>query len=654
MRLIKVQFAGYKRLRDTGCNMDGKIIALVGPNEAGKSSVLEGLTWLWEGGALPGYMRTRNSVIADDVPGVRATYLLSEDDIKALEHLEVENLPNRFVLVRTLGGDRQTGAYPKATIRRSLLPDTTSSLMGILEVVRKSKVSDPDMGKRLFDAVKEAIKGLDLAKNSAPDDLSLRVDLAVDLLGSLVRGKLHNDDELFHQAIPVRNLGMIESALSILVRFRSTLGVNLDNEVRAIMASRLPSFILFSEEDRTLRTSYDLADEELRSNPPRALVNLLETAGSDVQAVFSAIQSGDTTRLKTLIRRLNKKLGKELKSSWRQSDLSLEIDTDATQLQVLINEEDEEGTLTVIQERSEGLRTFVALLCFFAIRKEERPKILLIDEAETHLHVDAQADLVNMLTRQSLAQQVIYTTHSPACLPADLGSGVRLVEPSATRPGTSRLTSSFWQKNIAGFNPLLFAMGAGAAAFSVCREAVLCEGPSEMILLPRLIREAVGLDRVPFQVAPGLSLIARGDGEFRYIASKVVYLVDGDSGGRSLRAMLLDDSGISDTQIVSFSEGIALEDLLDRQSYLDTVLSLLRDSNFDGPLPGHDALDGPGTVAKNLEKWAKRSSCRLPSKVAVAVKMASLDEQKTILSASGSEELRRVYALVEIVLQSFN
>lgn len=61
MRLTRIEFNGYKRLAQTSCNVDGKLIAFVGPNEAGKSSVLEALAWLDTSGRtpLPDTARTR-------------------------------------------------------------------------------------------------------------------------------------------------------------------------------------------------------------------------------------------------------------------------------------------------------------------------------------------------------------------------------------------------------------------------------------------------------------------------------------------------------------------------------------------------------------------------------------------------------------------
>jgi len=46
MKCTRVEFAGYRRLMNANCSLDDRLIAFVGPNEAGKSTVLQGLAWL--------------------------------------------------------------------------------------------------------------------------------------------------------------------------------------------------------------------------------------------------------------------------------------------------------------------------------------------------------------------------------------------------------------------------------------------------------------------------------------------------------------------------------------------------------------------------------------------------------------------------------
>src|SRR5690606_32745520 len=144
---------------------------------------------------------------------------------------------------------------------------------------------------------------------------------------------------------------------------------------------------------------------------------------------------------------------------------------------------------TLIAERSDGFRAFVSLLAFTRRHSPSAAPILLLDEAEQHLHYDAQADLVAMFHKQDIAAKIVYTTHSAGCLPHDLGSGVRAIEPirgaDGEDSGRSRVVNSFWQEG-PGYTPLLLLMGARNLAFAPSRRSLLVfgEGGTELVLLP--------------------------------------------------------------------------------------------------------------------------------------------------------------------------
>ena len=53
-----------------------------------------------------------------------------------------------------------------------------------------------------------------------------------------------------------------------------------------------------------------------------------------------------------------------------------------------------------LEDLSDGLRTFIALRGFLAQSVYEVPPILLVDEAETHLHYDARADFIRVCEQQ--------------------------------------------------------------------------------------------------------------------------------------------------------------------------------------------------------------------------------------------------------------
>ncbi|MGW1449681.1 AAA family ATPase [Micromonospora sp. NPDC002411] len=472
MRLTKIEFNGYKRLRDTGCNVDGKLIAFVGPNEAGKSSILAALTWILQPRALESRERSRGANITDETEVVRATFTLAPEDLAAIAHLECSNPPRSFIVSRTAGG-RLIRTFPE---------DVQFSQPSALDSIRAAKqlrdllaVDHPSNDESLSFLSNSLTETIDRIRAFSPTERDLNRASIVDAIKLIQDAFPVNTSTAQVQSGPNANiLKRRRSAASNLVRELSALDGRLKTDPQEQLANilwgRSPDFVLFTADDRNLEATYDLGNENLRKTPPAALRNLLQVGDTSVKEMWDLIANKDRAGLRTRLKWVNRKIDAYFTGSWQQEHLKVHIDIDGTTLEVFVEEADDNGIFSSFGERSDGLRTFVALSCFLTIAPTRFPPILLIDEAETHLHIDAQADLVNVLETQNLAEQVLYTTHSPACLPTDLGTGIRFVEPVRHAP-ESKLRSNFWDSNIPGYSPILFAMGAGAAAFSLCRRA---------------------------------------------------------------------------------------------------------------------------------------------------------------------------------------
>nr|WP_246220891.1 AAA family ATPase [Phytoactinopolyspora mesophila] len=401
------------------------------------------------------------------------------------------------------------------------------------------------------------------------------------------------------------------------------------------MRKRVPRFVAFAEGDRALPTDTPIHTEEARAGIRPAIRNLLTVAGIDVEELWAACAASDSGEAKTILGNGNERLDAFFGQAWNQANISVHLDVNGRVLTTHIYEIDNKR-YTRIEERSDGLRAFVALAAFLEAQDFSTLPILLIDEAETHLHFDAQADLVGVLLKQVKATQIFYTTHSPGCLPSDLGTGIRLLKRNGP---TSDIVSHFWTNEAPGFGALLFAMGAGAAAFSACRWAVLAEGPSEMILLPTLLRQATELDDLPYQVAPGLSNARAYDMDVEEIAAKVVYLADGDGDGDRYQREL-EGAGVDSERIFGLPRGRALEDLLDPTLYLETVAGMLADG---APKPSVKDMEPGIPIALSLARWAAQQSpaVELPGKVAVAY--AVLDSSEITLATGAQATLKRLH-----------
>jgi hypothetical protein len=362
------------------------------------------------------------------------------------------------------------------------------------------------------------------------------------------------------------------------------------------------SSVEFSEELRQLAAVYNV-DEP----PNQAIHNVLELAGTSWNELHGAVNS-DAGRQKTWTDRADAAAQARL-AEWRQQggELKLSFNIDGRALTLLMKMTD--GEYIAIDQQSDGLRQFIALRALIARQGFTVDPVVLVDEAETHLHYDAQADLVRVLEAADGVSKVIYTTHSAGCLPHDLGTGIRAVVPILDSDDKltdfSRIEGRFWTHG-RGFSPLLIAMGASAFAFSATQRALVTEGISDAMLLPSMIREATKLDRLPYQVVPGFAE-ARGDAtpEFDLMASRTAFVADGDAGGDE-HAQKLINNGVSTKQIVYLGgkgKGFSTEDLLIRGVYLDAVHDVLHGLSAGLKIP--DAEIGANGRANAVKKLAE-------------------------------------------------
>jgi predicted ATP-dependent endonuclease of OLD family len=334
----------------------------------------------------------------------------------------------------------------------------------------------------------------------------------------------------------------------------------------------------------------------------------------------TAISENDQTTIGELVIKANDAFVELFRNRWSQANLKVYIRVNENVVHVFVQTAN--GRLIPISDRSAGLRQFIALLAFVESNRQEGQRvILLIDEAETHLHYNAQADLINIFTRQTFVEKIIYTTHSAGCLPLDLGTGVRVIEPVGPEDKPreewerSKINNAFWNVG-PGFSPLLMAMGASSFVFAALRKAVIGEGVTEAILLPTILREAT---RKPldFQVAPGVSNVhADAVRELDASAARLAYIVDGDPGGLDNRQKLI-DNGVEAERIVVLGpdEALAIEDVVNAEIYLEAVNRVL--GFYEKPLCPADRIEAAGRKGA-VKAWCEENGVEAPSERVVA------------------------------------
>lgn len=517
MRIVSLHLRCFRRFADAEINLDAPVVAVVGPNEAGKTSVLDALAQAKTPTKIQQRDLTREC--EPQAPVLETTFLLSPEEIEEFRR----KFPNR--------------------------PDA-----------RWIRVTKHASG-----------------------------EVAI------------NSDSPFSQ--------------------------ELESEVMSL----IPEVLEFTDSDRSLQTEYNLQDPQKWNN---AIRNLVLIAGFTMEDLSQAASSPQHEHQQDMLMKANSRLSQIFDSSWTQANLSVSfgiLTNTHTQLQVYIA--DDGGPTMRLADRSDGLRAFVALGAFLEAKNLSSPPILVVDEAENHLHWDAQADLINMFHAQDKVTQIIYSTHSPGCLPHDLGHGVRAVFPDPNSHHHSIIENWIWESS-PGFRPLLLRMGASTAAMTPHRYAVMTEGVADFILLPSLLRDATGKKVLDYQIVPGIAQASKSEIQRTDSESDIVfYLVDGDDGGRA-NVKKIRRAGISTTHICSLPNDVTLEELVTADILREAVQEQLHRSGHELQVP---ALPDSGR-GKFLKDWCQKNSVEEPSKRGIASR---------VLEIWGKMRLSRDVPLVE-------
>lgn len=652
MELIKVGLKGYRRFRERQeMDVDGKLIAVVGPNESGKSSFLEALRRLDDDAEFA--LRDRTRPTLDSQPGVWARYVLDDDDRAAVVADIPEAVGARQLLV-SKGSDGVLKAAVEGTIVRDVAP-RAAALKRLRRVQKalKAPSAEPGSDEEMSDEEREAAErwaARDSETSAALEALSSTEEtldgVSLQSLRELVE-RLEGDGEVEEVDVQLA---------TDLAKLLDREEVHPAERTAQALIQMTPSFVFFDQDARDLHPAYSF-DEE----PPRektALHNFLALAGTSWDALTAALE--DAGQLKGIVDAVDTRLA-TIFTVWQQSKLTVSLQVLDRTLYLLVKLATTSDYVG-IDERSDGLRQFIALRAFLHVENlgDAKP-ILLIDEAETHLHYDGQADLVGVLEEQEEAAKVIYSTHSAGCLPPDLGTGVRIVAPDRGKQqdgrfevlDTSSIVNWFWTDHIEGlgFSPVLVGMGASTFAFASTRRAVIAEGAADAILLPTLLREATGRDKLDFQIAPGLSNVSHeAVRQLDLTASRVAYLVDGDQGGCDLRNKL-EDVGIPDERIFALGDAadpVELEDLVDPHAYRAAVLDEITRWNDSIDLEIAD-LPRTGRV-DTVAELCREKGIEPPGKRAVAYRLLDLRREGRLVDPARRKLLVELYdAIVKLL-----
>lgn len=471
MRLIKARVQNYRSIVDTGeFTVESLKTILVGPNEAGKTAILQALQQLsppektQKFNVLRDYPRskysaiTRKEIEVENIEVVRGIFVLDDSDMAhAPERLKGKRL--EYALYRKMDNkgvhwivDEPHPTYAK--VKKDLL-----RMVAHLE--RDIEVGHP---KTHSESLAKIVGAATDSKHLS--ELATALIIWLDEVYAMVDEKNEDEEDRWERLREECDYAIKHD------KFLSHLGANT------------PTFVLYSNYFR-VKPILHLANlaERIRTNVLQddaydyGNICLLSLLGFTAKELSDLGRAEDPAATATDIEEYREKLDRryyQLNSAsveltqqiirvWNPSKnehevSKLRITADGQYLKVVV--EDSIGVEVELDQRSEGFQWLVSFfIVFFAETKGKHANtILLLDEPGVSLHALKQREFRKTISQLAEENQTIYSTHSPFMVGPDELDIVRVVELVDRSIGT-KVHTTVSSSDPAALLPLQEALG---------------------------------------------------------------------------------------------------------------------------------------------------------------------------------------------------
>ena len=559
MKLIAARVQNYRSVRDTGWfDIEGGKTIIVGPNEAGKTVILQALRQINPPENIAGFNPLRDYPRAqynvdiqsgrkdpEEILIVTAKFTLDTDDI---EEIDADFKDVQYVFKRFLDNGYIhffEGGQRNPTFTDKLYKD----LRRMAIHVDKEKINRGE-----GDHISESQILISIIEKWTIGKTIIGIKRAVELRKWLDKNLSYVDE----------NNTTEENRYNRLLEY-THIPERREKALRKCK-ERLPVFVYFNNYSR-VRPNIHL--ERLANRLDRNILDdkqydygnlcLLKFLGFDVRELSelgkSEMNSDDQESFERYRESLDERqvklnaashrLTEEIESVWnpntdRGETATLRVQADGQYLKVVV--EDAIGVELELDQRSEGFQWLVSFfIVFFAETKDKYANaILLLDEPGLSLHGLKQREFRVTISRLAEKNQTLYTTHSPFLVGPDELPLVRVVEMSDRQAGTV-VNSVVTGNDPAGLLPLQEALGYDLAqSLFVQQRNLVLEGLTDYWYFDattKLLAESE--DTKDTKLNGNIALIpAGGAGKVVYFATilhanqlKIAALLDSDNAG---------------------------------------------------------------------------------------------------------------------------
>lgn len=474
MKLVKARVRNYRSVIDTGWfDVEIAKTIMVGPNEAGKTAVLQALQQINpppevpKFDALRDYPRSKYNEITTkrvdpkEVTVVEAEFALDEEDRTLLP----ESMKDaRYIFGRRLDNSefQDLCNVPANPTYDSISKDLT----------RLCSHVDPRAESTTQGSAAPSVSLATITKGWLPTTI-IEGEKAIALKSWLEKVLALVDEE--NETEEKRFDKLTAASLAHLDKSKALEILNKQKPVFVLFNNYFKVRPLVQLDHLAQRLSSKMLDDDQYDYGNVCLLKLLGFTAHELSELGKTAPppANDATALQTYRDRLDKRsyqlnaasvqLTNEIRSVWRPREGRAEADklriqADGQYLKVVV--EDDLGVEIELNQRSEGFQWLVSFFVVFFAEAAGKHKnaILLLDEPGLSLHGLKQREFRSTISRLSEKNQTIYTTHSPFLVGPNELDLVRVVEMTDRKAGT-KVHTTVSSGDPAALLPLQEALG---------------------------------------------------------------------------------------------------------------------------------------------------------------------------------------------------
>lgn len=600
--MLAFRIQNYRSVHDSGWLEINSLLAVVGKNESGKTSLLKAL-WKFNPhqdetfDVRKDWPRGKKSNNKEDeiVVSVKFSVDQKEKSILARTYGEFSKV-NEVIVSRNFKGDyffeydfilkkREVNSnqiqHAFYRLQKNSFPSLEkaeeSTLQQLVSSEFKKRVEDRKRSKSAYFNPNEIGQLL--------QELLIEIHtVIVDPLGSKYPFSKHYEREELEEIFRKVENFILEHVKEKLIEIIKNPISLLDDFIR----DELPELI-YMDEYKVFKGSVNIKrllereKEQKLTDEEKTFLLLSEMSGLELKNLVADLSEEDRQQRMLDLNEASQEVTKKIAGRWTQKNYEIIIQADGDFLMIFVKD-DGTSYYMPLEERSKGFQWFFSfdMHLSYETAKNSSPKILLLDEPGLHLHAAAQKDLLSRLNEFSSKNQIIYTTHLPFmvdCLQLD---NVCIAEEEHLQGSSFKRNYSF--ADLDSKSTLQAALGINwSQSLLFGKFNLIVEGVTDLWYLTSLSiifehANRLGLDE-ELTITP-----AGGGTKAAYLATilcgqelKCMLLVDSDEEGDKAYSQLVHHWIMKDRfvfklgDIADISHECSIEDLFDPEYYLEKV-----------------------------------------------------------------------------------